>query len=161
MTETKYEIRSEEMTSLLKKIPHSLITRGNVLVPIILIVFFYLLNRFAPADQLKLAAHVDRIIIHDKNKDLMDFSLIVKNMKDSLDSFQSNFEYRFEDGHSTKRHTVSGKIDTIIYKNIHLTVFYVKSNYSFSLKEKSSGILVIDKEEKSLFSRIISGVLSL
>lgn len=160
MPETKYEIRSEEMSSLLKRIPNGLVTKGNFFVLALLVVFFSLLNCYEPSDELKLIAEVDRVFIN-QNKDSMKLNLIVKNIKDTTIKIHSKYEYRFENEDPKTRYFVSGKIDTIIYRNFNSAVFYVTSNSLKPLKEKSTGDLIIRKENKSFFSRILSSILNL
>lgn len=161
MSESKYEIRSEEMTSLLKKIPNAFLTKGNFLVLAMLVVFFFLLNRYGPRDELKLIAQVDSVFINDQSKTPLHFSLIVTNIKDTTIKVHSDFEYRFENGNTKSSYTLSGKIDTVIYRDLNSAVFHVTANSSTPVREKSIGDLIIEKEKKSFFSHILSSILNL
>jgi|GEM_PF-1482413 len=161
MSETKYEIRSEEMTSLLKKIPNAFLTKGNFLVLAMLVVFFFLLNLYSPRDELKLIAQVDSVFINDQSKDSVHLSLIVTKIKDTTIKIHSNFEYRFENGTTKSRYTLSGIIDTVIYKDLNSAILHVTTNSSPPLREKSTGDLIIEMEKKSFFSRILSSILNL
>ncbi|PVH24394.1 hypothetical protein [Sphingobacterium corticibacter] len=158
MSDTKYEIRSEEMSTLLKKTPHGVVTKGNFIVLIILTIFFFLLNHYSATDIVKLTGHVDRIFIDDQSKNLMNFSIVVSNIKDSKIENNTNFEYKFKNTNDIKVYTLLGKVDSIIYKTSKVSIFYVTAHYSSPLKEKSSGYLFIDRKEKTFFSKILTSI---
>ncbi|GEM68047.1 hypothetical protein SMI01S_16530 [Sphingobacterium mizutaii NBRC 14946 = DSM 11724] len=161
MPEYKYEIKSEEMSSLLKKIPNALVTKGNFFVLAILVVFFYLLNRYGPRDELKLTAQIDTVYTNNKRKDLMHFSLFVSNTKNAAIKNHSNYEYRFENRSTNKRDTVTGKIDTIIYKNSNSAIILVTANSSKPLRRRTNGDIIIGKEKESFFSRILYSIFNI